>query len=164
VILFPDPDLQWPSGSPYHWLETRLKEIGKPVIGPSSSVREINDALFDLMAGGPPVREDREAWDRLRRVDLRLALDFCMYQLRVPDDQLTDPALWDLVLPVKLPDFLRLANGLPDFGCNPSLPEPPDPGPPPQPVKIDVQTLQTGAVDIGPLYFDEETLWGGENA
>ncbi len=164
MLLIPDEHLVRPLESPYFWLETRLNEIGRPRIGPSSSIQEINEALFDLMEDGRVLREDREAWDQLRHVEQRLAFDFCMYQVAVEDDQLLESALWDLDPPLELPDFLRLADGLPDFARSPVLPEAPEPAPPPYPVKIDFQSLQLGAVDIGSLFYDEETLWGDDDA
>ena len=161
--LYPDPHLQGLVGFPYKWLTERLKEIGGPSIGASSSVREINDAFFDLMAAGRSVREDREASDQLRHVEQRLVLDFCMYQLRAEDDKLLESTLWDLELPLQLPDFLRLADGPPDFARDIIFPDIPDPGPPPLPAKVDPQTLVLRPLDIGPVVLDEEALWGDEN-
>jgi hypothetical protein len=162
--LFADPHLRFRLGSPYDWLETRLKEVGKPGIGPSSSTCEINEAFFDLMAAGRSSQEDREAWDQLRHVDRRSALDFSMYELSTEDDYLVDSALWELAPPLQLPDFLALVDEPPDFNKISQLPEAPDPGPIPQPVTLSFETFPLEAADIGPIFYDEKSLWGDENA
>jgi hypothetical protein len=79
--LWKDPYLPWSGDFAYERVGERLRQAGQPGIGPASTAREINDALYDLMlAGGDDRARDRRAWDDLHYLDRRLLLDFFMYQ------------------------------------------------------------------------------------
>jgi hypothetical protein len=67
-----DPCLRWPGCFPYD----ALAPAG---ITPGSTQREVLDASFELMAQGRMTAEARQAWDELRRVPRRLAVDFLLY-------------------------------------------------------------------------------------
>ncbi len=77
--LVKDPHLPWDGAFPYDHLDARLRQVGRPGLGPSATAHEIKDVFFHLMAGATP--EDRRAWDELRRLDRRLVLDFFLYRL-----------------------------------------------------------------------------------
>jgi len=68
-----DPLFQWDGPFPYDVLAT----VG---VTPDSTMQQVNDASFDLMAQGmtPKVRA---AWDELRLVRRRLVVDFFLYRL-----------------------------------------------------------------------------------
>ena len=68
-----DPLFQWDGPFPYDVLET----VG---ITPDSTMQQVNDASFDLMDQGM-TPEARAAWDELRLVRRRLAVDFFLYRL-----------------------------------------------------------------------------------
>lgn len=71
-----DSLFNWKGPFPYDLL-SRLN------ITPDSSIPEINDAGFDVLADG--TAEERDAWDELRLARRRLFIDFFLYQL--DDDQ-----------------------------------------------------------------------------
>lgn len=73
-----DPLTQWDGPFPYDVLDT----VG---VGPDSSMSEVRDASFDLMARGM-TQEERAAYDELRLVKNRLVIDFFLYRV--------DPARW----------------------------------------------------------------------
>ncbi len=55
-------------------------------ITPESSMREVRDASFDLMARGLMSSEVRQAWDELRTVDRRQVVDFLLYPVDLAAD------------------------------------------------------------------------------
>lgn len=67
-----DPLLNWNGSFPYDVLSV----VG---IDPDSTMQQVNDASFDLMAGGMS-QEERAAWNELRLIDKRLVVDFFLYQ------------------------------------------------------------------------------------
>ena len=73
-----DPLFKWDGPFPYEVLAS----VG---IAPTSTMQQINDASFDLMAKGMS-QEERTAWDELRLVKKRLVVDFFLYQ--------SDEILW----------------------------------------------------------------------
>jgi len=155
IRLIKDPHLSWPSEFPYERLSESLRQIGHPGIDPNSSAKQINDALFDLMAAGKPSTEDRLAWDELRYLDRRLLADFFMYSLDIADDDLLSQSLSEQPMPVRMPDYLRLADDPPDLSRIITPPIYFDPGPEPKPLLIDPELLETGPVEIGPVPYDE---------
>ena len=73
-----DPLLHWSPGRfPYD-------ELARAGITPDSTMREVLDASFDLMAQGAMTPEAREAWDELRRPARRLVVDFFLYPVDLP--------------------------------------------------------------------------------
>lgn len=52
-------------------------------VGPSSSMKEIRDASYLLMEQRRWTPEVRRAWDELRMVERRLAVDFLLYDLDI---------------------------------------------------------------------------------
>lgn len=75
-----DPLLRWPGRFTYGALE----EAG---IGPGSTMAEILDASYELMARGRMTPEVRRAWDELRRPAGRLVVDFLLYDLDLPAEE-----------------------------------------------------------------------------
>jgi hypothetical protein len=71
-----DPLFNWTGSFPYDLL-SRLN------ITPDSTIQEINEAGYDLLASG--TLEEQDAWNELRLVKRRLLIDFFLYQLN--DDQ-----------------------------------------------------------------------------
>lgn len=67
-----DPLLDWDGVFPYD----ALAAVG---VTPQSTMQQIRDVSFDLMARGMSV-EERAAWDQLRLVEKRLVVDFFLYQ------------------------------------------------------------------------------------
>ena len=68
-----DPLFQWDGPFPY--------DVLAPVgITPASTMQQVNDAGFDLMAQRM-TPEARAAWDELRLAKRRLVVDFFLYQL-----------------------------------------------------------------------------------
>lgn len=72
--MLKDPLTQWNGSFPYDV----LAGIG---ITPASTMREILDTSFDLMAAGQMTPEVRRAWDELRIADRRMVVDFFLYQI-----------------------------------------------------------------------------------
>jgi hypothetical protein len=72
-----DPLTTWDGLFPYD----ALASVG---ITPASSMKEILDASFDLMAQGLMTSEVRQAWDQLRFPEKRLFVDFFLYQVDLP--------------------------------------------------------------------------------
>lgn len=83
LLLVRDPYLPWAGPFPYDLLSAQLQEMGKPGLGPTSTLAEIQDALFDLMSGSV-TPEVQSAWDELSLLGQRLVVDFFMYQLAEP--------------------------------------------------------------------------------
>lgn len=73
-----DPLTQWEDGFPYDLL-------APSGVGPSSTMRQIRDASFALMAQGAMTPQVRRAWDTLRRPERRLVVDFFMCQQEWPE-------------------------------------------------------------------------------
>jgi hypothetical protein len=72
--MIKDPFTRWPGLFPYD----ALAPVG---VTPHSSLREVLDASFELMARGLMTPEVREAWDRLRDPQKRQFVDFFLYPL-----------------------------------------------------------------------------------
>ena len=72
--MLKDPSNQHGSLSPYDL----LAPVG---ITPESSMKEVMDASFDLMAQGLMTPEVRQAWDELRLPQRRFFVDFFLYNL-----------------------------------------------------------------------------------
>ena len=68
-----DPLTTWAGVFPYD----ALAPAG---ITPNSTMKQVKDALFDLMTQGPVSHEARAAWDELRITQRRLLVDFFLYQ------------------------------------------------------------------------------------
>lgn len=66
-----EPLLTWPDGQPYEILASAG-------VGPSSTMAEVRDASFALMEARAFGRAQRLAWDALKSVPQRLAVDFMM--------------------------------------------------------------------------------------
>jgi hypothetical protein len=77
--MYKDPLLRWSGRFPYEV----LADAG---ITPESTMREILDASFDLMARGQMTAEARQAWDELRLVSRRLVVDFFLYTADPPGE------------------------------------------------------------------------------
>jgi len=90
--LIKDPYLSWWGDFPYDRLNAALARLGRPILGPSSTAKEVHDAYFDLMAAGPPAGEDRVAWDELRLLERRLLVDFFLYEVPALADDALDPS------------------------------------------------------------------------
>jgi hypothetical protein len=73
-MMLIDPQASRDGAVPYDL----LAETG---ISPSSSMKEIRDASFVLMEQGRWSPEVRRAWDTLRMVESRLAVDFLLYDV-----------------------------------------------------------------------------------
>lgn len=86
-----DPLSRWPEPHPYDL----LAEVG---VTPTSSHREVLDVSFVLMERGALPPAVRAAWDELRNLERRLAIDFFLYDLQPADvDEVPDePAVFDL--------------------------------------------------------------------
>jgi hypothetical protein len=74
-----DPLFTWPGPFPYDLL-------AKFNITPNSTIQEINDAGFDMIAAG--TLEEQDAWSELRLLKRRLLVDFFRYQIE--DNQWPD--------------------------------------------------------------------------
>lgn len=72
--MFKDPLTQWDGLFPYD----ALAVAG---ITPESSMREILDVSFDLIAKRLMTQEIRKAWDELRLPQRRLVVDFFLYHV-----------------------------------------------------------------------------------
>jgi hypothetical protein len=158
-LLFKDADLPWPGEFPYDRLNRTLQDAGWPGLYPSSTGQRVSEAMFDLMTKGPVSREDRLAWDELRLLERRLLLDFLMYTFGCAGDDLWSDRLWDLPMPLLMPDFRRLADNEPDYDKVISLPSAFD-APTPSPMSIDSELSVFPAADIGPVSLNEEEILG----
>jgi hypothetical protein len=72
-----DSLISWEDGFPYDLL-------APAGIHPASTMQEIRDASFSLMAQGAMTPEIRNAWDTLRRSERRLAVDFFICETEQP--------------------------------------------------------------------------------
>jgi hypothetical protein len=111
--LVKDPGLPWDGPFPYDDLTARLRDCGV-VAGPSSSAAAINDSLYDLMAHGAASAEARAAWEVLRNLGSRLAVDFFLYEVDASEVETALEELAACDVPVVLPDFRELAGVPPD--------------------------------------------------
>ena len=68
-----DPLTKWDGPFPYD----ALASVG---ITPNSTMKEVMDASFELMAQGLMTPEVRAGWDKLRLKGNRLLVDFFLYQ------------------------------------------------------------------------------------
>jgi hypothetical protein len=75
-MMHKDPQAGRDGGCPYEL----LAEAG---VGPGSSMKEILDASFVLMEQGRWSPTVRAAWDELRSVERRLAVDFLRYDMDI---------------------------------------------------------------------------------
>jgi hypothetical protein len=162
-LLLKDPHLPWEGDFPYERLNRRLQEAGHPGLTPSSTSKEIQDALFDLMATGAVSTEDRLAWDELRLPERRLVLDFFMYAFEAGGESIWSDGVWDLPLPLQMPDFRKLADSEPEYEKALSVPSSFDPFPLPKYVLIDAELLVAPPVDIGPVIINEAEILGDKN-
>lgn len=158
-LLFKDADLPWPGEFPYDRLNRTLQDAGWPGLYPASTGQRVSEAMFDLMTKGPVSREDRLAWDELRLVERRLFLDFLMYTFACAGDDLWSDRLWDLPMPLLMPDFRRLADSEPDYYKVISLPSSFD-APAPSPLPIGSELLVIPAVNIGSVSMNEAGILG----
>lgn len=85
--MWKDPLLNWPGGFPYDVLH----EVS---ITPDSTMSEVLDASFELMAQGAMTEQARAAWDELRFVDRRQVVDFFLYQMAPASEIEADAAPW----------------------------------------------------------------------
>ncbi|MGH3784979.1 MAG: hypothetical protein ACRDRG_00135 [Pseudonocardiaceae bacterium] len=74
--MLKDPQAGEDSGSPYDI----LAEAG---VGPSSSMQDIRDASYHFMEQDRWGSEVRGAWDELRTLERRLAVDFLLYDIDI---------------------------------------------------------------------------------
>ena len=107
--MLKDPLTKWDGLFPYD----ALAGVG---ITPESSMREVMDASFDLMAQGLMTPEMRQAWDELRFTQRRLFVDFFLYQVDLPTeiDRVSEALEYALVDWTETPDLsplLALAPG-----------------------------------------------------
>jgi hypothetical protein len=157
--LIKDRHLPWPSSFPYERLNARLQAVGHFGVGPGSTSREIQDALFDLMGSGGSTQEDRQAWDELRLTARRLLVDFLLYRAHEPDDEFFGPSLWERPMPVQMPSLAALADVPIDLDQALETPGAMDPGRLPGPVPIDPDPISVPPLDIGPVPFDVISLY-----
>ena len=162
TLLIKDPDLPWSEAFPYHHLSESLRQRGYPEVTPSSTSRRIKDVLFDLMSRPPVSTGDRLAWDNLRKTERRLPVDFLMYFLEVSDGEIWSEELWELPMPLHLPDFRELADAEPDY--EKMIPVPASVPVPPLPAAaaLDEETFSE-FVNIGPAVLDDSEFLGDEH-
>lgn len=161
-FLFKDPQLPWQGDFPYERLNRSLQEVGHPGVSPASTSAEVKDALFDLMAKGPAGPEARLAWDELRHPERRLVLDFLMYELEAEEGGGWNDAVWELPMPIRMPDFRELADSEPEYEKAVPVLTSFGPFPPPEYARVDEEALAAPPVDIGPVsIIDVEVL--GDN-
>ena len=72
--MLKDPCLRWDGPFPYD----ALADVG---VTPHSSMEQVRDASFELMANGTMTQEARAAWDTLRVTGSRLLVDFLLYDV-----------------------------------------------------------------------------------
>lgn len=77
--MLKDPLTKWNGLFPYD----ALAPVG---ITPNSSIKEVTDASFELMAQGLMTPEVRAAWDELRIKQRRLIVDFFLYQFDLHEE------------------------------------------------------------------------------
>jgi hypothetical protein len=162
TILIKDPDLPWPNEFPYDRLSKSLREKGHAGLDSSSPLQQIKDSLWELMGHGPVDRESREAWDNLRKVESRLPIDFLMYSLECGDGDLASEALWELPMPLLMPDFCDLADGEPAYENMMSLPESFPETPLPGAAALELDMFLVDPVNIGPATVDAFEILGDD--
>ena len=81
--MIKDPELKWNGPFPYDVLAAAG-------LTPHSTMREVKDASFVLMARDAMTPEVRAAWDELRLTPRRLLADFFLYPTDLPAE--ADPA------------------------------------------------------------------------
>jgi hypothetical protein len=159
-VLFKDPRLPWPGDFPYERLDRSLQEVGHPGVSPDSTGTEVKDALFDLMAKGAASPEARLAWDELRHSERRLVLDFLMYEFEAEEGSGWSEAVWELPMPVWMPDFRELADGEPEYEKAVPVPASFDSLPALGYARIDENMLAAPPVDIGPVSVNDVAILG----
>lgn len=162
TILVKDPDLPWPNEFPYDRLSKSLRDKGHAGIDSSATGQQIKDLLWELMAHGAVDREAREAWDNLRKVECRLPIDFLMYSLECGNGDLASEALWELPMPLQMPDFCDLADGEPAYEKMISLPESFPVPPLPEAAALELDMFIVDPVNIGPATVDTFEILGDE--
>lgn len=120
-----DPLTRWDNLFPYDVLAFAG-------ITPDSTIAEIRDASFDLMARNEMTPEVRQAWDDLRIASRRVVVDFFLYQIDVAAELATAGSSLEEVLQ-------RWA-------------EPPDPGPllAPDPTELEELEEEFRAICLAP--------------
>jgi hypothetical protein len=102
ATLLISSDFPWEGGCAYDVINRRLAQSGN-ALAPTSSMRAVQDAMFDLEELGRPSQEERNAWHQLRVTDRRLPIDFFHYPVPAFDlEDLRQP------MPVAEPDLLSL--------------------------------------------------------
>ncbi len=109
--MIKDPLTRWDGLFPYD----ALAPVG---ITPESSMKEVMDASFELMAQGLMTPEVRKAWDELRNKQRRLLVDFFLYQFDFHEElnRATEALDRQLAELAAIPDVSRLLEaGLDDL-------------------------------------------------
>lgn len=162
--LLEDPLFPWQGANPYEQLSERLKKVNHSGVTPSSTAKEINEVLFDLMAAGFVTAEDRLVWDELRHSGQRLLIDFFMYPLPAGDDSAWDVPMRELPLPIQMPDFFRLAAVPPDYGKAISLPPSFELEPDLRLVPVGASDIESQPLDIGAIDYELTVTIGRKHA
>lgn len=158
--LVKDPHLPWLGDFPYDRLNAALALLGRPLVGPSSTAREVLDVSFHLMESGRPVAAaERAAWDELRLVERRLLADFFLYEAAPLPDGALDAERWALPVPVEMPDLLLLAADPPDLAAI-AAPAGFDPCPAPAPLPL--TSMTPPPLDLGELAPSLDAFLGEE--
>jgi hypothetical protein len=166
--LILDPLLPWDGEHPYRHLAVRLEALGKPPVGPGSTMAEIRDCYYDLMAPGSDRTADRRAWDELRKVGSRLLADFFLYEVAEVDAPAALERMAAVEMPVELPDFRRLAEIPVDFAAALDPAERIEAAARPGPVELPAAVREPPPLDLGPLpppladYLDDEAVEQGD--
>ncbi len=163
-LLFKDTHLPWQGEFPYERLNRSLQKVGHPGVNPSTTIQEVKDALFDLMSKGTVKPEDRLAWDELRLPERRLVLDFFMYAFETGGDDNWSDALWELPMPLHMPDFRELTDSEPEYEKAIPVPASFAPFPMPEFAPTDAELLVAPPVDIGPVSINEVEILGDKYA
>ncbi|MCP3961114.1 MAG: hypothetical protein GY719_24985 [bacterium] len=157
-----DPCLAWGEEHPYRRLNARLETLGKTRVTPSSTMAEIHDCYYDLMAPGSRQDGDRQAWDELRKVGSRLLADFFLYEVSKIDPEEALGQSGRVEMPVELPDFRRMAEIPVDVAAALEPPERFELGERPGPV--DLTAHEPPPLDLGSMppplaaYLDDREI------
>jgi len=109
--LLADPEFPWPDGNPYALLNEQLRKSNQPTLGPMSSAADVNKASFTLQGAGRKVWEKlRPHWDRLRMLRTRVGIDFLHYPIADIEIGALEQALWEVPMPVAIPDLMGIAE------------------------------------------------------
>lgn len=159
ISLIKDPDLPWGGEFPYDRLDRKLRESGYPGLDPSATNQQVKDILFDLMAKGPISAQDRLAWDELRLLERRLLVDFLMYGFRGAQSDVWSDEVWDLPMPLHIPDFSLLADVEPAYEKILTVPSSFE-APAPIATHIEAEVQAVSPVDIGSINVNEVVILG----